>query len=172
LSAAIAHLTPAQLDLQAAPHLRSIRSLAVHIITGRAWWLHWVMREGSAQLAPMADWNDAGQPAWTASEIVDGLNLTWSVIADGLGRWTAPELAETFSTQDAGQSKATRGNGSCGISPSMTSTTEEISFSWDPRLARAGHIDVSREIRRRPILRSAWHLTLPGRHHRGRFAVS
>jgi uncharacterized damage-inducible protein DinB len=24
------------------------------------------------------------------------LDLTWSVIADGLGRWTAPELAETF----------------------------------------------------------------------------
>jgi uncharacterized damage-inducible protein DinB len=96
LQAAIAPLMPEQLDLKVAPNLRSIRQLAVHIITGRAWWLHWVMHEGPHELAPLADWNDPGQPAWTAPEIVDGLDRTWAVLADGLARWTPKDLAETF----------------------------------------------------------------------------
>jgi len=96
LSAAIAPLTPEQLDLHVAPHLRSIRQLAVHIITGRAWWLHWVMHEGPDEIAPLADWNDEGQPAWAASQIVDGLDRTWAVLAGGLARWTTDDLAESF----------------------------------------------------------------------------
>ena len=105
LSAAIAPLTPEQLDLQAAPHLRSIRKLAVHIITGRAWWLHWVMREGPPELAPMADWNDEGQPSWSALQIVQGLDRTWAVLADGLTRWTPADLAETFQHPRRGPEK-------------------------------------------------------------------
>ena len=96
LTAVIAPLTPQQLDLHVAPQLRSIRQLAVHIVSSRSWWLQWVMHEGPADIAPMADWNDEGQPAWTASEIVHGLDRTWKVVADGLARWTPDDLAEVF----------------------------------------------------------------------------
>ncbi len=105
LTSAIAPLAPEQLDLKVAPSLRSIRQLAVHIITGRAWWLHRVMHEGPAELAPMADWNDPGQPAWTAPEIVDGLNRTWAVLADGLAQWTPKDLAVTFQHPRRGPEK-------------------------------------------------------------------
>ena len=92
----IAPLTPQQLELRVAPQLRSIRQLAVHIISSRSWWLHWVMHEGPAEIAPMADWNDEGQPAWTAPQIVQGLERTWEILLEGLARWTPDELAETF----------------------------------------------------------------------------
>jgi uncharacterized damage-inducible protein DinB len=96
LHTAIAPLTPDQLDLQVAPHLRSLRRLAVHIISGRAWWLHWVMGEGPDELGPMADWDDEGQPAWTAPQILDGLAKTQSVLEDGMARWTRDDLEQSF----------------------------------------------------------------------------
>jgi len=54
------------------------------------------MHEGPADIAPMADSNDEGQPAWTTSEIVHGLARTSKVVADGLARWTPDDLAEVF----------------------------------------------------------------------------
>jgi uncharacterized damage-inducible protein DinB len=105
LSAAIAPLTPDQLDLRVAPHLRSLRQLGVHIITARAWWLHWVMHEGPPELAPMVDWNDEGQPRWTADQIIDGMQRTWATIADGLARWTPEDLAQTFQHPRSGPEK-------------------------------------------------------------------
>jgi len=101
----IAPLAPEQLDLRVAPQLRSIRQLAVHIISGRSWWLHWVMHEGPTDIAPMADWNDDGQPVWTAPEIVQGLERTWAVLEDGLARWTPDDLAETFQHPRRGPDK-------------------------------------------------------------------
>jgi hypothetical protein len=41
----IAPLDQAQLDLAAAPHLWSVRTLACHIVGARAWWFHsWMGR--------------------------------------------------------------------------------------------------------------------------------
>ena len=52
LTKAIAPLSPDQLALQAAPHLRSIGAIAAHIISARVWWFHNIMGEGSVELAP------------------------------------------------------------------------------------------------------------------------
>lgn len=101
----IAPLKPEHLDLRVAPQLRSNRQLAVHIISGRSWWLHWVMHEGPTDIAAMADWNDEGQPVCGAPEIIQGLEQTWAVIEDGLARWTPDDLAQTFQHPRRGPEK-------------------------------------------------------------------
>src|SRR5215472_13278676 len=59
---AIAPLDGSQLDLRAAPHLWSIRTLANHVVAARAWWFHSWMGEGGPEFAPMADF-DEGEEA-------------------------------------------------------------------------------------------------------------
>lgn len=63
LTTVIAPLSPDQLALRAAPHLRSIGVIAAHIIAARVWWFHHVLGEGSADLAPLVRWDDDGAPA-------------------------------------------------------------------------------------------------------------
>lgn len=96
LVTAIAPLTPEQLSLRVAPHLRSIMVLAAHIISARVWWFHFVMQEGSSDLKPMVEWDDDGAPVRTASELVDGLNVTWAVIRAGLDRWMPADMGQVF----------------------------------------------------------------------------
>ena len=96
LTAALAPLTPEQLAFQIAPHLRSIMTLTAHIIAARVWWFHLLMHEGPADLRPLVKWDDEGAPARTAGELVQGLYRTWTVIHDGLARWTVADLADEF----------------------------------------------------------------------------
>jgi uncharacterized damage-inducible protein DinB len=93
---AVAPLTTAQLDLRLSPDLRSIRVQVAHIIAARAYWYHRVMGEGPAEIKPLSYWDDEGQPAWTTPDLVNGLELTWAVVAEGLDRYTPPDLAQTF----------------------------------------------------------------------------
>jgi uncharacterized damage-inducible protein DinB len=93
----IAPLDQAQLDLAAAPHLWSVRTLACHIVAARAWWMHSWMGEGSAEFGAMTDWDeDEALATRSASEIVGGLEESFAVIKLGLERWLAAELAEEF----------------------------------------------------------------------------
>lgn len=96
LVSAVVPLTAAQLDLRLGPNLRTVRTQIAHIIAARAYWYHLVMQEGPAEIAPVAGWDDEGQPAWTASELVSGLERTWAIIAGGLARYTVADLAQTF----------------------------------------------------------------------------
>jgi uncharacterized damage-inducible protein DinB len=94
---AIAPLTPEQLALRAAPKLRSIGTLAMHIIGARIWWLHNIMGEDSPDLAPMLTWDDAIDPVTqSAAELVKGLEVSWRLMADCLARWTFADLDQTF----------------------------------------------------------------------------
>jgi uncharacterized damage-inducible protein DinB len=93
----IAPLDQAQLDLAAAPHLWSVRTLACHIVGARAWWFHSWMGEGSAEFGRMEGWDeDEALATRPASEIVRGLEESWSVIKSGLERWTPDELTKEF----------------------------------------------------------------------------
>jgi uncharacterized damage-inducible protein DinB len=94
---AIAPLDGSQLDLRAAPHLWSIRTLANHVVAARAWWFHSWMGEGGPEFVPMADF-DEGEEAdrRPAAEIVAALETTWSVIDSCLRRWSASDLDATF----------------------------------------------------------------------------
>lgn len=96
LVTAVSPLTPDQLALQIKPQLRSVMTLTAHIIAARVWWFHFVMQEGEEALKPLVKWDDDGEPARTAVELVSGLNQTWRVIQTGLGRWTATDLSQTF----------------------------------------------------------------------------
>lgn len=93
---ALAPLSPEQLTLGAAPHLRSIGSNAAHIIGARAGWLYYVLKEGDENLTALSTWNEPGQPARTAAELVSDLETTWQVIQDALQRWTIADLDEVL----------------------------------------------------------------------------
>jgi len=74
---ALAPLTPEQLALSAAPGLRSIHSIATHIIGARARWFERLLGEGGQEFVALGAWDRAGQPARTAAELVSGLWATW-----------------------------------------------------------------------------------------------
>jgi uncharacterized damage-inducible protein DinB len=93
----IAPLDHAQLDLAAAPHLWSVRTLACHIVSARAWWMHSWMGEGSPEFGAMTDWDeDEALATRGAAEIVRGLEESFAVIKSGMERWSPAELAREF----------------------------------------------------------------------------
>ena len=101
---ALAPLSPEQLSLRAAPHLRSIGIIATHIIGARARWLYYVLREGDESLVSLGTWDDPGQPARSAAELASGLETTWQVIQSALHRWTIVDLDEVLhDTDDNGE---------------------------------------------------------------------
>lgn len=97
---AVAPLSPDQLALQAAPDLRSLGMLATHIVAVRARWLYYVLNQGGEQLIPIGKWDASDQPARSAPELVDGLEITWNVIDDALHRWTSADLEEILHDVD------------------------------------------------------------------------
>lgn len=97
---AVAPLSPEQLILRAAPHLRSTGIIATHIIGARARWLYYVLKEGDESLTTLSMWDDQGQPVRTAAELVSGLETTWQVIENALQRWTIADLDEILHDTD------------------------------------------------------------------------
>jgi uncharacterized damage-inducible protein DinB len=100
---ALAPLSAEQLVLQAAPHLRSIGVLAAHIISARARWLKNFLNEGGDELLPLTVYGAPDQPTPTAGELVSGLQVTWRVMQSALDRWSADDLAESFTRTRGGQ---------------------------------------------------------------------
>ena len=47
----------------------------------------------------------AGEPERTADELVEGLNQTWTMMQDGLTRWTQADLEAKFQRPGAKSSK-------------------------------------------------------------------
>ena len=103
LSKALAPLTDEQLALRAAPNLRSINELARHIIAVRAGWYHFVLHEGDHAFRAIAEWNQTGQPARSAKELVDGLATTWAVMDQALAGWSPVDLQALFEDEDDGK---------------------------------------------------------------------
>jgi hypothetical protein len=73
---AVGNLTDEQLLLSINPSLRPVWSLAVHILGTRAHWLMRVAGEEHLPSAPLIDWDEDGDPIFTASEIADGLRAS------------------------------------------------------------------------------------------------
>lgn len=97
---ALTPLSPEQLALRAAPHLRSVGVIATHIIGARARWLYHLLKEGDENLASLGEWDRPGQPARSAAELVSGLQASWQVLQDALQRWTISDLEEVFHDTD------------------------------------------------------------------------
>lgn len=103
LSEALAPLTNEQLALRAAPNLRSIEELALHIISVRVGWYHYVLGEGDDAFGAIASWDEPGNPPRSASELVQGLATTWQVMQEALARFSPTDLHATFEDEDDGQ---------------------------------------------------------------------
>jgi uncharacterized damage-inducible protein DinB len=103
LSIALAQLSAEQLALGAAPHLRSIDELARHIIAVRAGWFHFQLEEGGEDLVEFLEWAESGSQPRSADELVRGLEKTWQVIQEVLGRYTLANLQSTVQDEDEGQ---------------------------------------------------------------------
>ena len=105
LVTALAPLSAAQLALGAAPQLRTIGILAAHIIAARVWWFHYILGEGSPDLAPMVHWDDDGAPPRSAEELVGGIAATWQVMQEAMARWTPAELTEVVRREVRGKER-------------------------------------------------------------------
>lgn len=106
LRAVLAPLTPEQLALRAAPHLRSIDELAHRIIGVRAGWFHNILGEGDYTFGACHDWDWPDAPARTADELVSGLAATWQSMQAALARFTAYDLAQTVTGERKGHTFA------------------------------------------------------------------
>jgi uncharacterized damage-inducible protein DinB len=94
---ALAPLTAEQLELRAAPHLRSIGENALHIIGCRAGWFTYTMGEDwGADGKEYANWDDRDAPARTPDEMGLALDRTWQGMADCLARWNSADMQQTF----------------------------------------------------------------------------
>src|SRR5436305_4432935 len=92
IKGALAPLTAEQLELRAAPQLRSIGENALHIIGCRAYWFtEFLGEDGGSEMKVYVGWNEAalalGAPVPTA-ELAQGLDRTWQCMADCLARWS------------------------------------------------------------------------------------
>ena len=99
LTQAIAPLIPEQLALRATPGQQPLWFLGAHIISARSHWFRGWMGEGDPSLDPLDRWDNDGASPRTAAELVEGLEVTWRVIAGCLDRWTVEDLAETFTLE-------------------------------------------------------------------------
>jgi len=103
LSIALARLSPEQLALRAAPDLRSIAELARHIIAVRAGWFHYNLEEGDEDFGAFAEWDRPGSLPRSADELVSGLEKTWQVMQEVLGRSTLAYLQSSVQDESDGK---------------------------------------------------------------------
>lgn len=101
IKGAIAPLTAEQLELRAAPRLRSIGENALHIIACRAsWFTDFLGEDGGEGIKAYAGWNEAalelGASIPTAAELAQALDRTWQFMADCLARWSPDDMRQTF----------------------------------------------------------------------------
>jgi uncharacterized damage-inducible protein DinB len=92
LSKALARLSSEQLALRAAPDLRSIDELARHMIMSRVGWFHYILEEGDEDFGAFGEWDGPGSRSRSTDELLSGLEKTWQVIKDVLGRYTLADL--------------------------------------------------------------------------------
>lgn len=97
---ALAPLSPDQLTLRAAPHLRSVDIIARHIIGARARWLYYVLEENDEILLSFATWDRADQPPRSGADLARGLESTWQVLQNALQRWTIADLEDILHDVD------------------------------------------------------------------------
>ncbi len=117
LKEALSPLTTEQLALRAAPGLRAVGEIALHIIGCRMFWFTGFLGEdGGEDVKAYARWNEValetpyaswgevalalGAPAPTGAELVRGLDNTWRLMADCLARWSSADMRQTFHDGD------------------------------------------------------------------------
>lgn len=100
---AIEPLNPEQVELRAAPKLRSVGKIARHIIGARARWFYQLMGEGGKAFKTWGNWDRRGAKERSADEIVSGLEGTWSGMQEAITSWTAEDWKVTWPGEGAGE---------------------------------------------------------------------
>jgi uncharacterized damage-inducible protein DinB len=95
---AVGNLTDEQLLLTNSPSQRPVWSLAVHIAGTRAHWLTRVAGEEHPSSSPLLDWDEDGEPIFSAAQIAGGLRTSWDLVATVLDRWTTSTMDQTYTT--------------------------------------------------------------------------
>jgi uncharacterized damage-inducible protein DinB len=101
IKGALAPLTASLLELRAAPHLRSIGEIALHIVGCRiGWFISFLGEDGGSEMRVYLKRHELalrqGASIPTAAELVQGLDLTWQCMEDCLTRWSPDEMQQTF----------------------------------------------------------------------------
>jgi uncharacterized damage-inducible protein DinB len=96
LRASIAPLTDEQLVLQPAAHMWPLGQLVQHIISVRAGWFSGTLQEEDTAMSNYMEWGQRESPARSATDLVRGLDDTWSFIEERLRRWTPEDCTKTF----------------------------------------------------------------------------
>lgn len=95
LKQAIAPLTDEQLTYRLGSQ-RSAGEIATHIVAVRAWYLHGVMGEGGPDMDAIMGWEAQGISPRTSAELLSGIDQTWQLLTDCLGRWTEAQMHDPF----------------------------------------------------------------------------
>jgi uncharacterized damage-inducible protein DinB len=100
----LATLTPSQLALRAAPGLRSLGEIVVHIIgCRRVWFTGFLGEDGGADVRASARWDEPEASVPSAAELAAVLDRTWQVMADCLARWRPADMQQTFADERNGK---------------------------------------------------------------------
>ena len=90
----IAPLEDDQLQLRAAPHLRSVGENTLHIIAARAYWFHRLMGEGGQAFNSLSKWDEG--PSRSADQLIQGLEQTWQGMHQAIDSWSDEDWQKTW----------------------------------------------------------------------------
>lgn len=96
LISALAPLSSEQLTRRAASGLRSIGEIATHMIGARARWFYQLLGEGGDEFATLRTWDRPGMPTRSATELIQGLEVTWQGMQTAINRWTPADWQQTY----------------------------------------------------------------------------
>lgn len=101
---AIAPLTDEQLLVRAAPDLRTAGQIATHIVSVRAGWFFYDLKEGGETFEEIDGWQWDEERNRTAAELVAGLETTWAMMHEIMAGWTPEQWAEPIAVEEDGNS--------------------------------------------------------------------
>ena len=108
IKGAIEPLTTEQLELRAAPHLRSIGENILHIVGCRSFWfIDFLGDVAGPEMKIYEEWNQMAltpePPIPPAATLAQGLDDTWQFMANRLARWSPDDMRQTFPDEWDGQ---------------------------------------------------------------------
>jgi uncharacterized damage-inducible protein DinB len=92
-------LETSQLELRAAPGLRTLGEIARHMIGARARWFYG-LEEGGEVFKALGSWDRQGAPERTPAELAQALETTWQGMHEAIARWTPEQWQQTFPGED------------------------------------------------------------------------
>jgi uncharacterized damage-inducible protein DinB len=92
-----------QLNLRAAPNLRSVDEIARHMVGARARWFYMLMGEGGEAFEAMGKWDRRGAEFRSAGELVNGLERTWQGMQAAIASWSPEDWQKTWPGEDGSE---------------------------------------------------------------------